>query len=598
MRVAFFLAILLAASCQDIVRQENQRPVYGTVRLPDAGQPAADWDTTDQLLVHFTAEPDNLHPTNGTSSQRSEINLYTQGYLVQTDLRTGQLMPVLVERLPDTALNGTSFTYQLRGDVRWDDGSPLQVDDVVFTAKANKCSLTLNPGVKVYWQNVASVEAVTGSPRAFRVILKKTNIQNVAFLSGFPIMERKFHDPDNVLKEVSFSQLEDPTFVSSALTEWAAEFNNDRYGRDPNFLNGLGPYKVSRWEAGQSITLERKAHHWSGKPEGPQRILFRVVRDENAQALEFRSQKLDVSTNCSMGAFLSLQADPELRKNYRFAVSPTYNYTYLCFNMRPDSGDRPALFNDAATRRALALMTPVDRIIRLIYSDYAGACHRMSGNVSALKPEFDTTLTPLPFDPSRGREMLRQAGWLDTNGDGVLERTVNGKTVPFEAELAYLSVSPDWRDMAKVIRDEWARAGIKLNLVPMELKRFQETARSHRFDLLLGSWSATSLPEDYGQLWGTASWQNHGSNFSGFGSTATDVLIDSIRQSVSLSDYYRYSRSLQQTIREEQPMVFLYSSLRRVIVHKRYENAIIFPERPGIRLDSLRLFTSTRKNPS
>lgn len=598
MRCICFLTFIALFSCQQLVRQDPARPVYGTTRLPDAAVTEASWDTTDQLVVHFTAEPDNLHPTNGSSSQRSEINLYTQASIVQIDLNTGRLIPSLVERLPEPAQNGTEFVYHLRRDVRWDDGTPLQVEDIVFTAKANKCPLTMNPAVKVYWNNVAAVEPLPDDTSSFRVILKKPNIQNVSFLSGFPVMQRKFHDPDQVLSGFSFSQLEDPGISNPALSAWAETFNDDRYGRDPRYLNGLGTYKVIRWEPGQSILLERKSGHWSGTPSGPRRILFRVIRDENAQVLEFRSQQLDLSTTCSMGAFLSLQSDPELRKHYRFAVSPTYNYTYLCFNLRPDSGDRKALFTDMETRHALALMTPVDRIIRLIYSDYAPACHRMAGNVSALKAEFDTTLQPVPFDPSRGRALLRKAGWEDADGDGVLERKTASGTISFEAELAYLNVSPDWRDIALMIRDEWARAGIRLRLVPMELKRFQETARSHRFDLLLGSWSATSQPEDYGQLWGTAAWLQHGSNFSGFGTQETDALIDSIRQSVRLEDYNRLSHRLQRTITNTQPMIFLYASLRRVIVHKRYDNAIIFPERPGIRLDSLHLSTRLRKNPS
>ena len=105
-RVAFS-GNLVGSIRQDILRQENQRPVYGTVRLPDAGQPCGRPGTTDQLLVHFAAEPDKPTSYQWVPPQQERDQPVHPG-IPGPDSARDSWMPVLVERLPDTALNGTS----------------------------------------------------------------------------------------------------------------------------------------------------------------------------------------------------------------------------------------------------------------------------------------------------------------------------------------------------------------------------------------------------------------------------------------------------------------------------------------------------------
>jgi ABC-type transport system substrate-binding protein len=217
----------------------------------------------------------------------------------------------------------------------------------------------------------------------------------------------------------------------------------------------------------------------------------------------------------------------------------------------------------------------------------------MISNVSPLKKEFNSSLKPIAFDQKKASTLLSQAGWKDSDNDGILDKTINGNKIIFETELNYLNTSPDWRDMALLIAEELKKIGIKADPVPMELKLFLEKAKSHDFDMMLGSWSATSLPEDFTQLWHTSSWGSHGSNYTGFGNAASDSLIDMIRTEIKPDKRDELSRKLQQMITDDQPYVFLYTSMRRNILHKRFGNRMIFAERPGSLVNPLRLLSIT-----
>ena len=218
-------------------------------------------------------------------------------------------------------------------------------------------------------------------------------------------------------------------------------------------------------------------------------------------------------------------------------------------------------------------------------------CRRIISNVSPLKKEFNPDLKVVPFDLTSAEKLFSDAGWSDSDNDGILDKNINGEKISMVADLNYLSSSTEWKDMAMLIMEEMAKAGIHINPVAMDFKLFIEKAKAHDFDLMLGSWGGTGLPEDYTQLWHSSSWIDHGSNYSGFGNADSDALIDSLKYELIDAERYRLSHRLQKKIYDDQPYVFLYSNLRRNIIHKRFANQMLFSERPGILQNMLQLLS-------
>jgi peptide/nickel transport system substrate-binding protein len=594
---------LLLSSCQNTNPVKTIDPVNSSFKIfDDATDVLLSWPKKNTVISHVISEPDNLHPTNGSSAPRQQVLAMTQKTLLYFDYPTLKTIPGLVESLPSISGNELTYTYKLRDDIRWDDGSELISDDIIFTAKALKCPLTNNSATKLYWENIDSIGTNPSNKKIFTVHMKKKYLHNISLFASFIVMQKNFHDKNDVLSGFSFRQFNDTNFKAEnfqLLNDWAREFNDDKYGRNLNSLNGLGMYKVQDWESGQYITLVRKNKHWTQRSKNyhevsyPEKIIYKLNKEETSQIFEFRSQKMDVSIHLSTSSFLKLSSEPEFNANYNSAMLPTFNYTYICFNEKPDGQKRKKLFTDTRIRKALAYITPVDVITKLVYKQYNDQCKRMVSNVSPLKKEFNDKLTPIQYDLNKAENLFAEAGWHDSDNDGTLDKVINGVKISFSTDLYYLSNATEWKDMAMLIMEEYAKAGVKVNPVPLELKLFLEKAKSHDFDLLLGSWGGNSQQEDFRQLWHTSSWINNGSNYSGFGSSISDALIDSMRYETNDSVRYKMSHRLQEIIYDEQPYVFLYCTMRRNVVHKRFANQMIFAEKPGILENMLRLLSIT-----
>ena len=156
------------------------------------------------------------------------------------------------------------------------------------------------------------------------------------------------------------------------LQQWSVQFNDQKYGFDPGYLNGLGMYKVEKWEPGQTITLTKKVGYWTAKSESsyekslPNKIIYKINKDAISTMLDFKSQALDASSYASAKTLFDLKADPIFNKNYHSRFLDSYGYTYVAMNMRPDGVIHKKLFADSRVRRAMALLVPVDDLIRIV----------------------------------------------------------------------------------------------------------------------------------------------------------------------------------------------------------------------------------------
>jgi len=569
------------------------------IKIEDAKDFLPSWSKENVLIYHDIGEPDDMHPTNGTSAARTEIFGYTQVYLVGVDYQNLTTRPIAVKAMPQISENGKEYTYELRTDITFDDGKPLTLEDVIFTFKANKCPLTNNPHAKPYLDNLLDIRKDATNPNVFTVVMKEKYIQNINFLADYPIMQRTFFDKENVLAKYSFAQFDDKNFKADAqadLNKWATEFNNAKYSRDPKFIVGAGPYKIEKWDAGQSMTLVKKQNHWSQNSKNmyeaayPEKIIFKINKDANSQMLEFKSQTLDASTFLSTKTLLELQEDATFNANYNSRFTDTYNYGYIAMNMKPDGVKHKKLFTDKKVRRAMAMLTPLDNINKVINK---GKNKRMVGPVSPLKPEYNTDLSLIPFDIEGAKKLLDEAGWIDTDGDNIRDKMIDGEKVKFEFNLNYMTTTVDWKDIATMTSEQMYKAGIKANPNPLDFAVLYDNAKNHDFDMMIAAWAGNFAAEDFTQIWHTSSWASKGSNYPGFGTAETDALIDSIKYTIEDEKRIPMVKRLQAVIYEEQPYIFMFAALRRNIIHKRFGNQEMYFERPGVWLSNLRLLSNT-----
>ncbi len=568
--VVFLLALLSILSCHKNIPNNN-------------------------LVVHIVAEPDDMHPTNGASAIRAEIQLYTHMSLLRLNYKTGELIPCLAKNMPVVLDNGLKYQYILKEDATWDDGQTITATDIEFTAKASKCLLTNNPAVKSYWDNISKIECDAINKKMFTVIMKKPYILNTWFWTDFPIIQQNYYDENHTLQKYTFDQLCDSAFLKNKkdIALWAASFNDTKNYTDPSHISGAGPYKLSKWDKGVSMTLEKKENHWTknypNEPycaANPDKIIFKVNTNNASTVLELKSKLVDVSTQMDFSSFLELSKDKKFTDNYVTKLCETYNYTYVCMNVKPDGLKHKNIFTDLAVRRSMAMLIPYDQINKTIYENKV---KRITGPVSSSKNENNANLKLIEYNVARATKLLKDAGWVDTDNDDVLDKLIGHERVKLEFDLNFMNTQKQWEDIAKHMSESMQKAKIFVRLNPLDYSNFVNACLTHDFDMSIGAWQGSAQPEDFSQLWSTASWQNNGLNFSGFGNAASDGLIDSMNCCVNEQKHKILSMRFQQLVYNEQPYIFMFSQTRRVVVNKKWNNLQIFTEYPGVLLNTLSL---------
>ena len=138
-------------------------------------------------------------------------------------------------------------------------------------------------------------------------------------------------------------------------TEWFNAFNHADNRYKPNNLVGLGPYKVTEWETGSYITVERKNNWWGDADSSiynqnyPEEIIFKIIKDDAAVFLSLKSQELDATNRIGTSKLFKLQKHDYFNDAYHSAFMNQYSFYYLGMNMRPDGIKIKAFFEEKAS---------------------------------------------------------------------------------------------------------------------------------------------------------------------------------------------------------------------------------------------------------
>ena len=551
----------------------------------------------ESVIAHLPTKPTTLHPTNGNGAYRELIFQYTQMRLQRTDLRNGELLHPLLTKPPEPGPDSLRYTYQLKKGITWDDSTPLTVKDVLFTLKMNVCPLTDNPSRQSSYDPINRVEIRPEADRTFTLVFDRQHFANSRiFENGLYLMQRSKEDRKGVMTQFSVEKLQDPDFEPDdhpRLQAFMKRFNAGSRGNDPGRFNGLGPYKVTEWQNTNIITLERKPDWWGQDSDlvyhqqAPDKIVFKVIRDNFAAGLALRNSSLDVSAHISLNELSKSRHRAYFRKQYRSGFVKRYGYTYIGLNMRPGL-KRDPYFAQQKVRKAIAHLVPVQELIKVIAN---GRAQRLASFVSPLKPSYNDQLPLIRENIPKARQLLKEAGWQDDDGDGIRDTVINKERIPFRFEFNYIK-DPNHRQVAVLIQQVMEEAGISLQPRALEFSTFYKQARNHNFDAMLGKWGGYSGPENPRQLWHTENWINNGSNFTGFGSAETDSLIEAANRTLDTAERHPILKNLQARVHEQQPYVFLYSKKRGIAIHRRFDTPGMYRERPGVILNNFHLKNS------
>lgn len=573
-RILFFLSlIILCAAC---------------VEKRDLSQ--------NTVVVDLESYPDGLHLYNSNSGPGNFIFTYTQSGLVSINSRTEKFNPVLIKQMPEVDSSGVLYKLELNNIAKWDDGSPLTVEDVIFSWKISLCPLTDNANSRnIYSTIVDSVYKDYTNKNCLYVKVKNIHYNNVNVVSGVQLAQKNYWDPNGILDKLTFKNISSANFKSSEeLDSWFNEFNSADNSYIPENLKGLGPYQVTEMASKSHIILTRKKNWWGEGFNGedfnnfPERIIFKVTTDPGAGYLSLKREDLDVLKNRGgvwISKFNRLRRNENFNENYNSAFVNTSMYRYLGMNMRPDGITNKPFFTDVRVRRAMAHLAPIEDMIEFLYY---GQATRQASILAVSNKDADTSLAFIPLDLDKANKLLDEAGWVDTDRDNIRDKMIGGEKVQFSFKLNYYS-DPSMKEIALVLKESMKKAGVNLICNPLDFGTLFGNAYDHKFDAMIAAWGSPVIYSDPTQLWSSESWAKKGSNFVGFGDAESDSLIVAANTSLNEKDHKEAYYALQRKIYDEQPYIFFWGEKYVMACHKRFDNLRFYRATPNINLSGLKL---------
>lgn len=551
----------------------------------------------DTIHVRVAKDPERLHPLIFPNPSAREIYQYIFLPLADYNRETLELEPLLITSLPEKQIvtdgpykGGVRFDVKIRPDAVWENGSPITAEDYVFTLKAIRMPLNNTSRYRDVLQNIAAVTIDPSDKKKFSVYLRADDMNALESVVQWEIYPAYFYDPDNMLKNLDLDKLQTDTLYEKTVTAdttykaFAEKFNGPLYSSQA--ISGSGPYTFSVWEANQYIVLEKKKDYWGEKTGNdalkcnPDKIVFHVIADDAAAMVQLKEGSIDIMNQVDDDDFLAMQNDPALKEKFHFFTpSLTKYYVILLNNSDPK-------LNDKNVRRALAHLTDVDYILKNLENGFG---KRLASAIHPGKPYYNSALKPVAFDPEKAKSLLAEAGWKDSNNNGILDKKIDGKTTEMELDI-HVSGQELGNQVALLLQQQAKTAGIKINIIEKEFKLVRAEHIKTRQYHLVPSVVSTDLNywDDLRSRYHSEFDNPMGANDVSYRNAEADKILDQIPTEADIQKREALYKQVQAIIYDDQPMIYLYVPAERIILNKIW-NGNATMKRPGYAVNEFEL---------
>jgi len=497
------------ASIVIVTGQEPSVPIPTLMEGPHAS--IANSDIADQLFLRLA----QLGPTLITSGDRAFEPLLARSW---------------------TRRDAVTLAFDLDPRATWHDGVPVTAEDVVFTFTRARDPAT-SPRVADLLRHVTSVTA-EGERR-------------VVFRFSHPYAEQlydaAFHVaplPAHLLASIPAGALADAPFVQAPV--------------------GDGPYRWVRRVPGEYVELAANERFFLGVP-AIRRVFFRVAADPDARLNLVLGGEADAMDNIPSPRtnLARIAAD----RNLRVVPVPSPTVGYLLFNQRdPRDRARPhPILSDRDVRRAIGLA--LDRRL-MVRATLGNAGVVPYGPTSPILWIRHGAPVPEPVDVREARRLLAARGWLDHDGDGVLDR--DGQ--PLALGLTLPNTSAIRQQLALQVQEQLRQVGVRIELERLEGAVWNERRNAGQFDIDFSATSQDPSPTGLSQGWSCQG----GTNVARYCDAAVDSLLDAATRTTDRAGQAWHA--VLRRIEADAPAVFMYAPSYLYAVHRRFTNVRIRPE--------------------
>ncbi len=422
----------------------------------------------------------------------------------------------------DVLDGGLTIVFHLRKGVMWHDGAPFTSKDVEFTYRK-----LIDPLVKTPYsgdfERIASLEIP--DDHTVRVTYKEPFAPALSSW-GMWIM------PKHLLKN--------------------EDLNKTSFSRHPV---GTGPYKFKSWITAEKIELVSNHEYFEARPY-IDRYIYRIIPDESTIFLELQIRGIDL-TSITPLQFMRQTDNKFFKANYQKFRYPSFGYTYMGYNLSDPK------FRDVRVRQAIDIAVNKQEIID---ATLFGLAEVTTGPFMMDSWAYNKDVKAAPYDVTKARVLLGEAGWLDSDGDGWIEK--DGKE--FEFTVLVNQGNAERLRCAEMIQRYLKRVGIKVKIRVLEWSSMiNEFINKKRFEAVLMGWFLSRDPDNY-DIWHSSKTREGEFNFVGYKNEEVDTLLEEGRRTFDQNKREVIYHRIHELIYSDQPYLFLYSADILPIINKRF----------------------------
>lgn len=408
-----------------------------------------------RLVLFTTSDPKSFNDITGKEVTTSMVTELIFEGLTRTNMVTLEVEPNLAESW-ETSSDGQTWTFRLRPGVVWNDGHAFSADDVVFTFN----ELIYNDQIPNSARDIFAIEG-----KNFTV--EKLDSNTVRFTlpckfapflrsMGQAILPR--HKLESLVRQAKFN------------FAWGID-------TDPKEIVGTGPFVLARYQPGERLVLKRNPRYWKKSQDNQAlpylgEIIFLIVPNYDTAVLKFLDGELDYTV--VRGSEYPLIKPLEAKRNFTVTnVGADFGSNFLVFNQNRGTNPKTkspyvsqvklAWFANLDFRRAVAHSVDKKRMIEILQN---GLGYPQSGPMSPSSGFFyNPDVRTYDYDLDKARDILKQAGFVDRNGNGTIEDP-QGNEVEF---TLYTNSDNSQRvQIAAIIRHDLQSLGMKVNFLALE----------------------------------------------------------------------------------------------------------------------------------
>jgi len=418
------------------------------------------------VRVGWAGSPDTLNP--GTAVLSEAYTVFALVYDTIYEYQLDGTYKLDAAESADVSDDGLTWTFKIRDGINFHDGQPMTANDVAFSVnlyKNNPDYIYLN----AYTVNFDTVEATDDST----VVITLTDaVPNMDYLLSYLYIVPEHIWGDNV---------EPPASV---------EFENLE-------MIGTGPFKVAEYTQNEFIRLAANKEHF-GNPPKVDEVIFQTFESDDVLVQSLKSGQVDMITEMPATAVESLQGDANIKvvtgAPFAPAVSDIIFNQATPENCPTDAGGlctgHPAL-RDRNVRLALAHATDKQKLIDVVLLGFGSPGLTLIPD--GLGHWYNDTIQDYEFDVAKANSILDEAGYADTDGDGVREMPDGSQ--PMNFRMHWPSDSIDAPRLAELLSEMWSEVGVTLELQAVDPDALtSECCPAFDYDIILWGWGSDPDP--------------------------------------------------------------------------------------------------------